>query len=196
MKTIRYCLLLTTLGLAACATTPAQIAPENKVLPYSDRQQDLMHFKNWDINGKIAMRTEKDNLSASLQWHQSINNYKISLFGPLGTYSLTLTGQPGHVNLESSDGKKVTARSPEALVNQQTGWKLPVSDLYYWVRGLAVPNVPAQKTLDAYHHLSELDQKGWHIQYLNYTTSHNLDLPTKIFMNHSGLNLKIIINEW
>ncbi len=196
LTTIQLVSLLLTLGLTACTTMPMQVAPENKPVPYSDRQQNLVNLKNWNLSGKIAIRTQKDNLSATLQWHQKLNSYTISLFGPLGTYSLIMTGRPGLVTLATSDGKKITANSPEALIAQQTGWKLPVSDLYYWVRGLSVPNIPAQKQLDAYHHLTVLVQKGWHIQYLRYTTAHNLDLPSKIFMDHPGLNLKIIISEW
>ncbi len=194
-------IILPSLILAGCATEPTATTPTmpgtpNQVMPAKDRQQALLDLKTWNISGKVAIHSNTDSITASLSWQQSYGNYTISLFGPLGTNSLTLKGQPGKVILESSDGKKAIANTPEQLVAQQSGWKLPISNLYYWVRGLPAPNSSAQKSYDPYHRLTQLTQAGWQIQFLSYTTAHGIDLPTKIFMNHSGLNIKIIITEW
>lgn len=194
--TIRYLTLASTLSLAACATQPMAIAPANTALSDQAHQQRAATLKNWHIAGKIGIRTPKESVSASLQWVQNNKDYTIRLFGPLGANGLTLIGNPYHVNMTTSNGQSVTASSPEKMIALQTGWKLPVSHLYYWIRGMAVPHLPAQIKWDAHHHLSELTQEGWHIQYLAYTNAHNIDLPSKLSMDTSELHLKIIISEW
>ena len=189
-------LLSSTLLLAGCTTTSTQPPPQNQAVSWDSRVQNLSRIQAWNLKGSIAIRSRQEANSASLQWQQSQRNYTISLFGPLGTQSYVLTGKPGQVDLEMSDGKKFSATTPEILLAEQTGWRLPVSNLYYWVRGLPVPGVPAQKQFDAYHHLTQLSQQGWNIQYLNYVSINNIDIPNKISLNNPQLNVKIVIRQW
>ena len=85
---------------------------------------------------------------------------------------------------------------PKFSLVKETGWNLPVSDLAYWIRGLPAPGSEAVKHFDQFHHLIELDQKGWRIQYLRYSNVNQIDLPTKIFMNYPRMSVKIVINSW
>jgi outer membrane lipoprotein LolB len=158
----------------------------------------LSKLKTWNIDAMIGIRNvaKHDSGSASMQWQQSRANYSILLFGPLGAGSTKLTGQPGSVTLAMADGKTFHAKTPELLVTQQTGWRLPVSNLYYWVRGLPVPSLPADKKLDSSNHLVELSQGGWRVQYLDYKTINQIDMPTKILLANPDLNVKIIIRSW
>ena len=184
------------LGLASCATLPAPETPKNETLPWDSRVQTLSSIESWDIKGLIAIRTNKDAESANLNWQQNRQSFIINILGPLGSNSYTLVGSPGKVELTNPKGKKFYAESPEALLTQQTGWRLPVSHLKYWVRGLPVPGMAANKHYDAYHHLTELTQDGWQVQFLRYTSAHQVDLPSKIFLNSTNLNVKIIISQW
>lgn len=199
-QTWRFLIILVSILLASCATTPTPEQPQNQVTPWNSRVQTLSGIEDWDLKGLIAIRASHngrgDDWTADWVWQQDQNNYTISLFGPLGSHSVKLTGAPGHVLLETSNGKKFTATSPESLLNQQMGWQLPVSYLRYWVRGLPVPNVPAQKQFDNYNHLVVLTQQGWVIRYLRYTSINQIDVPNKIFLANPDLNVKIIINQW
>ena len=49
--------------------------------------------------------------------------------------------------LQTSDGKRYNAASPEQLLAEQWGFHLPVSNMKYWVRGLPVPGIPATTTV-------------------------------------------------
>jgi outer membrane lipoprotein LolB len=190
-------LVLTVLGLNACTTvTPSAIAPQNNTVSWDNRMHTLSRIQHWDLKGMLAIHDEKDNVSATLHWRQTQQAYTIDLFGPIGTYGFKLTGKPGKVALQNAKGQIFYAATPEALLAQQTGWQLPVSHLYYWVRGLPVPGIAAQKHFDAFNHLTELDQDGFHIQYLRYTVANHIDLPTKIFLNSNTLQVKIIVNQW
>ena len=182
--------------LTGCATTQKNPTAQNENIPWDNRVQTLSGIVDFDLKSMIAIRNQADAGSASLQWQQQNQRYHILIFGPLGTGSYELTGEPGKVELATSSGKRFYATSPESLLMQQTGWQLPVSNLYYWIRGLPVPNVPAEKNFDAYHHLILLKQQNWIIHYLNYTSVNHIDLPQKIFLENPRINVKIVVNQW
>ncbi|MEO8400712.1 MAG: lipoprotein insertase outer membrane protein LolB [Gammaproteobacteria bacterium] len=182
--------------LVGCASLSPPPQPQNQTQTTEKRVVNLSSIKNWELKGLIAVRANKSAWSANWQWQQTQKNYTISLIGPLGSNSLKLTGAPNQVLLETSDGKKLTSTSPESLLEQQLGWQLPVSNLYYWIRGLPVPNTPAQKHYDAFNHLTDLSQDGWTIQYLRYTSINHIDVPNKIYLANTKMNVKIVINQW
>lgn len=193
-----YFLLFLIANLAGCATAPNDHHP---MMTWPERATVLSGIKNWNIDGVIAVRTSAGSAgneggSANLQWQQKNKNYTILIFGPLGADLTQLSGQPGHITLETANGKKITASSIEQLLTQQTGWQLPVSNLYYWIRGLPVPGQPAQKQFDPYFHLVKLNQQGWTVRFLRYTTTHQVDLPTKILLENWRMKIKINISQW
>lgn len=192
-------LLIVFFGLTSCASLsqkPQTLEAPKQSSTWENRVATLSAIEDWNLKGALAARNNRDAFSANWQWHQNQANYTLALFGPLGSGSLQLTGSPHMVLLETSDGKKLTATSPETLLEQQLGWRLPVSSLYYWVRGLPVPGIPSQKQLDSSNRLTTLLQQGWRIEYSRYTSINHLDLPSKMLLNNAALNVKIIINQW
>jgi outer membrane lipoprotein LolB len=190
-----YFLLLILVWLSACATAPG---PEHyHTIAWQERMRMLSHFQNWDINAAIAVRTHSGNGgSANVQWHQHNKDYTILLFGSLGVDLIKLSNQQGHILLETANGKKITAPTVEQLLMQQTGWQLPVSNLYYWIRGLPVPYQPARQQFDQYFHLTKLNQQGWTVTFLRYATVNHIDLPTKIVLENWRMKVKINISHW
>lgn len=191
-----FLILFVTVLLSSCATTPAPNAPRNETMVWDKRAETLAKVDNWKLQGQIAVRSAKNSTSASLQWQQHKANYDILLMGPMGSGTMRLAGGPGHARLVTSQGKTAQAATPEQLIATQVGMRVPVSNLYYWIRGLPVPNIPDQKKFDQYHHLTSLVQQGWRIQYLNYSAVNAIDLPSKIMANNPELNVKIIISRW
>ena len=191
-------ILFTTLWLTSCASIPNSPPAQNTTQKWDTRASTLADIHHWDLQAVVGIQNKikNENVTANLKWQQVNNTYTIQLFGPLGAGAAKLTGTPGHVTLETSDGKTYKAATPEELLGQQTGWNLPVSNLYYWIRGLPVPNVAATKQFDAYHHLTELEQQGWQIHFMRYTSINQIDVPDKIFLNNPQLNVKIVIKDW
>lgn len=179
--------------LVSCTTlTPPQPAVQ---LPWKERETKVGDIENWQINGKVAIQTNKNSGSASVDWSQHQDHYVISLMGPLGANALKLIGNPGSVTMQTANGKSQTASTGEQLLAQQ-GYHLPVSSIRYWVRGLPVPNIPATKQFDASKRLSLMVQQGTRIQYLSYTNVGKIDLPDKIFITSPSLQVKLIIYKW
>lgn len=186
--TILACLFL---GLVSCATR----APSTSI-PWPEREKKLSHLSSWDMKATVAIRNNNHAESMTLRWQQQKINYTLLFFGPLGTQLAKLTGSPNQVEMETGNGQKWYASSPELLLAEQTGWRLPVSHLYYWIRGLPVPKIAFQSQQDAFHRFTLLIQDGWQIQFIDYTLFHDIDLPRKIVIDNSPLMIKIIIHRW
>lgn len=190
-------MLALALTLSGCSTiNPTAAPPAAPKATWTDRQATLNNIKSWRLNGKIAVQTPHDSGSASVNWTQNPRSYVISLLGPLGSNGMKLTGQPGQVTLQTSDGKSYKASSPEQLLAKQWGFHLPVSNLNYWVRGLPVPNVAATTHFDHFGRLDSLTQQGWRIDYLSYTNVGRVDLPEKLSITSPSLSVKIIVYQW
>jgi outer membrane lipoprotein LolB len=197
MRKLRYPLIiLYMILLSACMTMPAKQAAFNQNIPWSQRQQVLRQIKHWHLQGAIAINTTQKNFTASLDWRQQPQQYRVTIFGPLGIGTVQIAGKPHLVVLRTADNQLFTARSPNQLLQQQLGWHLPITNLYYWIRGLPAPGTKSVKSFDAYHHIIYMQQQGWNIRYLQYTGAYHTDLPCKIFLNNPRIHLKIVITRW
>lgn len=192
-------MLILLFGLAGCSTVSqtTQQTPTTSVAPpaWKPRENSLTKINSWQIQGKIAVQTAKDSGSATVNWTKRGQSYQVSLMGPLGTHSMKLNGRPGKVILTSSDGKTATAASPEQLLAQQWGFNIPVSYLNYWIRGLPAPGA-ANKQFDAQGRLKDLNQQGWHVQFIDYAQKKGVELPSKIFLASNSVKVKIIVYDW
>jgi len=188
--------LMLIIGITSCShLTPPPATSEVKI-PWKDRQTTLNSIHSFKIDGKIAVQTTRDSGSASVNWVQKGNQFNISLLGPLGSNGLKLTGQPGRVSLQTSDGKTYSANSPEQLLAERWGFHLPVSNLNYWVRGLPVPGPAANTQFDNYGRLTQLVQQGWNIQYQSYMRIGKIELPERIYVSSPSLKVKMVIYQW
>ncbi|MBL4647973.1 MAG: outer membrane lipoprotein LolB, partial [Gammaproteobacteria bacterium] len=167
--------------LMGCVTVPA---PEGQLrnMPWPQRQQQLLHIQQWQVRGAIAIHNGQQAQSANLFLQQKKRQYRLQIFGPLGMGRIILEGDNKKVSLQANNGHIFTAHNAEMLLQQQLGWTLPVSNLYYWLRGLPAPHVAATLHFDSYQHLQFLQQQGWMIHYVLYSDVHGIDLPSKIVM--------------
>ncbi len=181
--------------LAACSTTTP---PLNQNVSWHARSQQLATITAFTIHGAVALRDGKQAQNASFYFTaQNASHYRLALYGPLGVGRTTLIGTDNGVTLQMSNGKVYSADSPEELMREQLGWSLPVSNLYYWVRGLPAPHTRHHQQFDAYHHVIEMQQQGWHIDYENYMQVGNFDLPAKIrWQRGKNLRAVLVISSW
>ncbi len=183
--------------LTACAPPrPAPEAPVNETIPLEKREAQTATISSWQITGAMAARNAKKAWTASLNWRQQgINQYQIRLFGPLGGGTVIIERDGGLVSYKDGP-KSVTSANADELLQQQTGIRLPVNNLYYWVRGLPAPGGVQEARRDQYNHLISLKQAGYTIDYTSYTSVGNIDLPSKIRLQGNGVAIKLIIKHW
>lgn len=187
--------LFLTVGLSGCASITPPEAPDSSI-PWSKREATLSQIRSWKLSGKIAVTTQEDSGSASIDWSQRAQSYDISLYGPVFTSGIKLSGHPGQVTMTTGSGNKLSAHTPEQLLSKEFGWKLPVSYLKYWIRGIPVPGIDQQSSYDNSHRLRSLSQGGFQVEFQRYMHSSGYDLPQRINISTKGFKSKIFVYNW
>lgn len=195
---LRASLFLLTLLLLSGCVHQGSLTPPQDVL---EHQRQVQAISDWQLTGKLGIRTTDDSGSASLKWAQQIANYQIKLSGPLGQKSMIITGTPGKVRLEQTGEPAQEAKTAEALIKKSAGWTLPVAQLTYWVRGVPAPKLRiTQLQQNETGLIAQLIQGGWSINYSNYRDQTfngvNLPLPGKITAEYKDVRLVLVIRDW
>jgi outer membrane lipoprotein LolB len=184
--------------LTACAPPPqpAEELPTNKVIPLEKRKSETATVSSWQIQGAMAAKNKTKGWSATMNWVQSgPSAYQIRLMGPLGGGTVVINKSGGVITFK--DGAKTsTSSNADELLLKQTGIRLPVNNLYYWVRGLPAPGGVQSEQHDKYNHLVQLKQSGYTINFTKYTSVKGIDLPSMIRLDGNGVMIKVVIKNW
>lgn len=197
MKNFKQLSLISVCLLTACVPPkPATELPMNKVMTLEKRKAEANTISSWEIQGAMAAKTKNRGWSASMNWTQSgPGSYQIRLIGPLGGGSVLINKKGSTVTFQDGP-KKVTSSNADELLKKETGIRLPVNNLYYWVRGLPAPGEQESSQHDQYNHLTHLKQSGYTIQFTQYTSTKGIDLPSMIRLEGNGIMVKVIIKRW
>jgi outer membrane lipoprotein LolB len=193
----------------ACSVKPSL---ENQALV--NLNNNLAQLTHWSLKGKIAWITETERKSAYMNWQQRDKNMQFSLRNVLGINLASLSYNGSRATL-LADGQKYTNSSPSALVQQTTGWQVPLQSLSYWIKGAVSDTgrvrdntVNTQKITRYDNGLIQQIQPlcdncdQWTIDYTGYTNivinNREYQLPEQISMYNSAnkATIKIKISEW
>ena len=183
------------LVLSGCATRPP-VSPADSEASWLVHQAALETLTHWRVQGRIAVRTDSEGWSAHFDWKQRGEDYRIRVRGPFGQGAVELQGNDLGVWLKRTDQPPVFALNPEALLERETGWQLPVAGLSSWLRGLPVPGGQPNIAWDTQGRLLKIEQNGWQISYSRYLVQSDLQLPEKLRMQRDSLQVKFIIDVW
>jgi outer membrane lipoprotein LolB len=174
--------------LGACSTTPTHQAVNNAIFKNNNQLQQ------WQIKGKIGIRSNGNGnnkaSSAYLNWQQCGDRFDIHVSGPLGQGAAHLFGDSNQVTLQSRGEEIISADKPEQLLYQQTGLELPVSQLFFWLRG-----IPASDSAFTQQG-SGFQQSGWNIRYPGFSRVEGYTLPSKAIAEHPSLKVTLLLKTW
>lgn len=193
--------LITLLSGCAGLISHESLQGQGDPAQWQAHKQQISALDAWQISGKVGIRAPRGegktaSGSATLFWLQRQGYYDIRLSGPLGRGAARLTGRPGDVTLEVANQGRYQADSPEALLDEQLGWKLPVSHLVWWVRGLPAPDSKSILTLDSTSHLARMEQDGWQVEYLSYAEQNGYWLPDRLKLHGHDLDVTLVVKDW
>lgn len=156
----------------------------------------VSNLTSWDISGAIAARHQRQSWTAALNWlQQGAGSYQIRLMGPLGSGTVMIEKHNGIITFH--DGPKtISSNDADHLLFTQTGVRLPVSHLYYWVRGIPAPGQSGQEQALGNKQRSHFNQDGYSVMYSQYMNVHSLILPSKIKLEGHGVLIKLVIKRW
>ncbi|SDU19357.1 outer membrane lipoprotein LolB [Pseudomonas pohangensis] len=184
--------------LAGCAgfTSKESVQGQGSPAAWEAHKQQIGGIDGWQISGKIGIRAPSDSGSATLFWLQRQDYFDIRLAGPLAVGSARISGRTNDVVLDLSTQGSFTSNSAEDLLEKGLGWRLPLTQLFWWVRGLPAPESPSQVSLDNDSQLNRLEQDGWQIQYLSYIEQDGYSLPERIKLQGQDLQVTLVIKDW
>ncbi|UYG01032.1 lipoprotein insertase outer membrane protein LolB [Halomonas sp. GD1P12] len=183
------------LALAGCATQ-APMDDSGRQEGHWERQQaEVEAFDSWTLIGKAGLRTPDENTSANLDWNQTPFYFRMLISGPFGGGRSVLEGREGRFSLTTGEGR-FEAETPEALMEEQLGWSLPVRAMPDWVRGLPGDDSDYQLETDELGFPRHLEQDGWEIDYRDWEEVEEMWLPRRLVMNYDEVRITLVVNQW
>lgn len=171
----RFAFTLAALALAACATlAPSIEQPE------------------FDLAGRLAARYGDESFSANLAWRHAREADEMLITTALGQGVARIVREGEAVTLTTAEPREYRATDAEALTEQVLGFRVPLAGLADWVRGRPSTASPASAEYAMDGRLLSLQQRGWHIQYLEYEGK----LPSRMRLAYPGIELRLAISEW
>ncbi len=180
--------------LAACAA-PRLRPDAERMSALEQRERILLVDRDWALQGRMAISGPGDSGSGSLDWIQEGDAFRFALSAPVSGKTWTLSGDLEHAQLTGLRAQAVFGTSAAEVLGRELGWKVPVSELAYWVRGIRAPG-KAEMVFGDDGLLVELRQAGWTIEFREYESASNPVLPRRIFASNGEYKLRLVIQHW
>lgn len=154
--------------------------------------------RRWQLSGKIGLRATNMAESALIDWRHCGSTFDISLAGPLGQTGAHISGRGEQIVVQLRNREPVVTREPEALLQREFGWTIPLHALEYWVRGEAAPGASAEISSDPAlpGRPVTLAQFGWQVSYRDWHHRDALWLPARLVVASAELRATLLIREW
>ena len=226
MQMMRLIVLsLLTMLLVACQNVPKNTEkskPAGQELELNNREQyssavfsDMTLIRGkvsaWKLSGSFSYVDPNESGAGRIQWDfkgdlldsVSLNDFvdqeRVRLIGPIGVGSVELNSQDRRATL-TSGRQEYKGTDAESLLWNIVGWRLPVSEMRFWLFGMPSPNVKGRFWLNEQGQLQALQQSGWEIQFERYEKMDDLqqDLPKKITAVHreNKAKVKLVIKRF
>ena len=182
----------------AVATTIKAGTPKEM---WAQRNEIFNRMSTWRMQGKVGLQVKQQNWTFSLSWLQQGNSqYEMNIKNPLtGSVMAYLKSSGSVVNLKAADGKQYQDSDAERLLQQRTGFSLPVNGLRYWARGIASPEAEIQALqLDNLGRPTALQQDDWVLTYTGYQNNSPSALPTRMSLERASdqVRAKVVARDW
>lgn len=190
----RIAVLSMALVLAGCATPLSMDEPVNP--RWEQRRQVLADIEQWAFVGNVSVRDREESHSSRIRWQQDGERYRINLWGAFNVGATEINGRPGFLRIEQRGEDPVVTESPGEMIQRQIGYDLPVEQLDHWIKGIPIPETPAEPEFGENDQLVRLRQSGWRIEYMAYSNYGPETLPTRIRLRREPLQLDLLRLDW
>lgn len=178
-----------TISLRVLATAALVILQACTTLPFLQPADGL----EFELDGRIAVRYRDEGSTGNIAWRHRAGGDEMLITSPLGQGVARIEREGDMVTVTTSDQRVYRAHDAETLTEEVLGFRVPLAGLADWVRARPAPG-PARQTRDARGRLTELEQDGWHIEYLAYRDDGTR--PARLRLVYPGLELRLAIDEW
>lgn len=183
---IRYLIITACAFILAACASPNKIAVTNS----SDFARTGRFAVNYQANLQDPYAAQ-----GGYSWFDQGENLTIDLTNPMGSIVARIQINSNTAILQSADGNKQSADTPDELLAMVWGHNIPVAGLRYWMRGKLYPQAnTSDEQLNQQGQLVSFKQLGWQIKLADYDSLG----PKKIRLlradAQSRLNLRFTVN--
>ena len=187
--------------LAGCESlmkfVPSGFAPAEPEVAWRAHARTLYGFEKWTMVATVTVRADRKRARVKVQWRQAPDSYLLRFTGPLGVGLFEVAGDAATVRAKFPDGRSVAAASPEALLEEEIGWSVPLAGLRYWVLGVPAPDgTSAELRIDKQGRLVGLEQAGWTVVYEQYGLLDGLPLPERVRFSNESVDATVVVRRW
>ena len=187
-------LVVLCLLLAACAPTPVRPRVQGDETVQAARESALANQSTWSFTGRLAISTAGNAGNARIEWKQDGADYDIRLSAPIAGQGWRLRQTRGVVSLDGLEGGPRQGTDAEAMLQEATGWRIPLSAMGSWVRGVRSIGA-ADLEFDPGGLPATLRQGGWAVEYRGWTAAAT-PLPVRVFATRPDASVRLIIERW
>lgn len=184
-------------GVVACAPVPVRTGGSDSDLlaAQSAREADLAAQADWTMSGRLAVSARGEGGSGRIEWRQRGADFDIRLSAPVTGKSWTLVSQGGEVVLDGLEGGPRHGDDPEALLQEATGWRIPVAALAAWARGGRSAG-PAQVEFGPDGLPAVIGQHGWTVEYREWGGGEP-PRPRRVFARlDAETSVRLVVESW
>lgn len=190
--------------LAGCAGQPVRELPLHagtaaELQAQAARVAALQAHPRWSLQGRVAVSNGRDGGSGRMEWQQDGPRFAVSLSAPITRQSWRLSGDAGSARLEGLDGGPREGRDAERLLQEATGWVIPVGALSSWLRGIPATGLPrAALQFGNDGRLARIAQGGWTIDYSGWhsQTGPGTDVPQRLTATRDVAKVRLVVDSW
>ena len=183
---------LLVVGASGCVLKPPLPVESN----WYARQGSLEQQRQWNLSGRVSVRTSTDAVNGSLTWLQDGRQVELGFRGPLGVGGFRLTGDDTQMLFEDSKGQQLVLDDPGNALASQLGWGVPLNSLGYWVRALPDPAMQAEQSFGPSGRLSQLHQDGWSVTYEKYALEGAFAMPGRVTVERDDVRMRLVVDSW
>jgi outer membrane lipoprotein LolB len=180
-------------SLAACSSPPMRPLVEGGPAQ-ATREAQLLLRPDWSFSGRVAVSNGGNAGNARIEWTQRGEDFDIRLTAPITGQSWKLHRAGGEVSLEGLEGGLRQGQDAEALLEQATGWRIPVAAMAAWVRGRRSGS-EARLEFSPDGLPANLTEAGWSVEYRAWNRE-ALPLPTKLFARKDHASVRLVVDRW
>lgn len=178
--------LLLVAGCTTIAAVPSSLPPRDQLRDFALEARFILHQERLHESPQSA--------SGRLSWQHTENRDSILIATPLGQGIAEIEATPIGAHLRTSDGRQYAATDPAALLEEATGYPLPLGDLPAWLLGR--PSVSGRFQADTTGRPQRLFEADWQIDY-DYDDVAAGALPSRLTLQRGNqLELRLRIEEW
>lgn len=183
--------------LAACAPLPVRTPGTSAQLAaQAAREHALAAQRDWSLTARFAASDGHDGGSGGLDWRQDGERYAFTLRAPVTGKTVELRGGPDGAELLGVGRTPRRGVDADSVLSHEFGWRIPVADLAWWVRGLRAPGSAAVLWFGADGLPATLDQDGWHVEFKDWYAERVPPLPRKVFASRDPFSVRLLIEQW